>query len=165
MTSDQRQCDVMTSHWRWSDAINVNATWWRRIDVDPIWCQNDVVLTSMRRIDVDPTSFWHQMPAGYPLFILVPTAEHHTIFALYLLETASLKAPKYIFTLLFLFLSLNYHQYPLLSGARSKLWMKFYESLKILICSCFRWWLQTSGSLKNCTSHCSSYTAEAHLER
>ena len=32
------------------------------------------------------------------------------------------------------------------------------------ICSCFRWWLQTRGSLKDCTSHCSSYKAEAHLE-
>ena len=31
--------------------------------------------------------------------------------------------------------------------------------------SCFRLWLQTRGSLKDCTSHCSSYKAEAHLER
>ena len=28
---------------------------WRRINVDATW---------LRRIDVDTTSFWHQMPAG-----------------------------------------------------------------------------------------------------
>ena len=31
--------------------------------------------------------------------------------------------------------------------------------------SCFRRWLQTRCSLKDCTSHCSSCNAEAHLER
>ena len=31
--------------------------------------------------------------------------------------------------------------------------------------SCVRWWLQTRGSLRDCTSHCSSYKAEAYLER
>ena len=29
----------------------------------------------------------------------------------------------------------------------------------------FRWWLQTRGSLKDCTSHCSSYKDEAYLDR
>ena len=29
-----------------------------------IWCQNDVVSTSMGCIDVNTTSFSHQMPAG-----------------------------------------------------------------------------------------------------
>ena len=34
-----------------------------------IWCQNDVVFTSMRRyrIDVNTTSFWHQMPTRVDL--------------------------------------------------------------------------------------------------
>ena len=31
--------------------------------------------------------------------------------------------------------------------------------------SCFRSWPKTLDSLKDCTSHCSSYKAEANLER
>ena len=39
------------------------------------------------------------------------------------------------------------------------------NKLQVPWSSCFRGWLQTRGSLKDCTSHCSSYKAEAHLER
>ena len=39
------------------------------------------------------------------------------------------------------------------------------NKLQVLWSSCFRWWLQTRGSLNDCTSHCSSYKAEAHLDR
>ena len=39
------------------------------------------------------------------------------------------------------------------------------NKLQVPWSSCFRWWLQTRGSLRDCTSHCSSYKAEAHLER
>ena len=39
------------------------------------------------------------------------------------------------------------------------------NKLQVPWSSCFRCWLQTRGSLKDCTSHCSSYKAEAHLER
>ena len=39
------------------------------------------------------------------------------------------------------------------------------NKLQVPWSSCFRWWLQTRSSLKDCTSHCSSYKAEAHLER
>ena len=39
------------------------------------------------------------------------------------------------------------------------------NKLQVPWSSCFRLWLQTRGSLKDCTSHCSFYKAEAHLER
>ena len=39
------------------------------------------------------------------------------------------------------------------------------NKLQVTWSSCFRWWLQTRDSVKYCTSHCSSYKAEAHLER
>ena len=39
------------------------------------------------------------------------------------------------------------------------------REIKVPWSSCFRRWLQTRGSLKDCTSHRSSYKAEAHLER
>ena len=39
------------------------------------------------------------------------------------------------------------------------------NELQVPWSSCFRWWLQKRGSLKDCTSHCSSYKTEAHLER
>ena len=39
------------------------------------------------------------------------------------------------------------------------------NKLQVPLSSCFRCWLQTRGSLKNCINHCSSYKAEAHLER
>ena len=38
-------------------------------------------------------------------------------------------------------------------------------SFKYLGAFFFRCWLQTRGSRKDCTIHCSSYKAEAHLER
>ena len=39
------------------------------------------------------------------------------------------------------------------------------NKLQVSWSSCFRWWLQTRRSLKDCTTHCSCYKAEAHLER
>ena len=48
-------------------------------------------------------------------------------------------------------------------GKRAKPW--HCNKLQVLWSSCFRWGLQTRGSPKDCTSHCSSYKAEAHLER
>ena len=38
-------------------------------------------------------------------------------------------------------------------------------SFKYLGAVCLRWWLKTRGSLKDCTSHSSSYKAQASLKR
>ena len=51
----------------------------------------------------------------------------------------------------------------ILREIKGRVWVLY--KLHVPQSSCLRWWLQTTGSLKDCTSHCSFYKAEANLER
>ena len=50
----------------------------------------------------------------------------------------------------------------ILREIKGRIWVLY--KLHVPQRSCFRWWFQTRGSLKDCTTHCSFYKAEANLE-
>ena len=51
----------------------------------------------------------------------------------------------------------------ILREIKGRIWVLY--KLHVPQSSCFRLWLLTRGSLKDCTSHCSFYKAEANLAR